>query len=205
MSKSVITNYWLVLLFNVVFWSNYFVSSSPRSNHRQISSIFCLRDFLNVNLRLVPRKNQILASFWELYYSILRKTRLSQRVSMILLVDLYLDSYFSYYRVNSDFSVNRMYILFVTLQSISSGNDMVCSLSVGNVLLFEIRVLSCVMMEVVSSICLIASNSFWCTFDKFSTWFCFSGLISRVHFVLNLLFTIVVVATCSMRRLQIVF
>ena len=65
--------------------------------------------------------------------------------------------------------------------------------------------LSCLMMTAVSSICLIASNIFWCTFDEIMTWFCFSGRISRVHFVVYLLFSIVAVVAYSMRRLQIMF
>ena len=48
------------------------------------------------------------ASFWELYFSILRKARISRRVSRILLVGLYLDPYFILERLNADSSVNDM-------------------------------------------------------------------------------------------------
>ena len=41
----------------------------------------------------------------------------------------------------------------------------------------------------------IALNMFWCTFDEFMTWFCFSGRISRVHFVVYLLLSIIAVIT----------
>ena len=60
----------------------------------------------------------MLASFWELYFSILRKARFARSVSMIPLVDLYLDPYFSCDKVNVDSSVNEMYILIVTLHSL---------------------------------------------------------------------------------------
>ena len=62
----------------------------------------------------------------------------------------------------------------------------------GNLSLFIMWMLSCVMMAAVSSICLISSNMCWCTFDELMTWFCFSGRISRVNFVVYLLFSIVV-------------
>ena len=124
-------------------------------------------------------------------------------VPIISFVELYFEPYFSCDRVNSDYNVNEMFILLVTLQSIWSGNNALFSLSMGNILLFDIQVLSCVIMAAVSSICLINSNICWCTLDEFVTWFCFSGRISSVHFVVNLLFTIVAIVTCSMRRLQI--
>ena len=78
-------------------------------------------------------------------------------------------------------------------------------LSLGNVFLFAIRMLSYAMMVAVLSICLIASNMFWYTFDEFMTWFCFSGRISRVHFVVYILFSIILIVACSMLRLQMVF
>ena len=77
------------------------------------------------------------------------------------LVELYLDPYFIWDRLNADSSANYMYIIFATLHSLWSGNDVLCSLSVERVLMFIIRVLSCVMMAVASSIYLIASNMFW--------------------------------------------
>ena len=77
---------------------------------------------------------------------------------------------------------------------------MLCSLSVGKVLLLVIRVLPCVMIVVVSSICLMASKMLQCTLDELITEFCFSGRISRVHFVVNLLFTTVAVVACSIRQ-----
>ena len=54
------------------------------------------------------------ASFWELYFSILRKVRFARRVSMIPLVELYLDPYFSCDKDNVDSCANEMYILFIT-------------------------------------------------------------------------------------------
>ena len=75
MSMVGITNDWLVFLFKVVFFIKCFVSSSSRSNHRQSSSIFCLRAFRNVSLGLISNKNSILAFFPELYFSILREGR----------------------------------------------------------------------------------------------------------------------------------
>ena len=60
-------------------------------------------------------KNPMLASFWELYVSILSKARFVRSFSMIPLVELYLDPCFSCYKVNVDSSVNEIYILFVTL------------------------------------------------------------------------------------------
>ena len=117
----------------------------------------------------------------------MRKARFAQRVSMIPLVKLYLDPYFSCDRVNVDSSVNEMYILFVTLHSLWSRNEVLCSLSLENLSLFIMWMLSCVMMAAVSSICLISSNMCWCTFDELMTWFCFSGRISRVNFVVYFL------------------
>ena len=82
---------------------------------------------------------------------------------------------------------------------------MLCSLSLGKMLLFMTWLLSCLMMVEISSICLIASNMFWCTLDELITSFLFCGWISRVHLVLNLLFTTVAVAACSIWQLHIVF
>ena len=62
-SKVGLNNTWLVLSFKVVSLINFFVSSSSRSNHRQISSIFFLRAFRNVSLGLIPKKNPMLVSF----------------------------------------------------------------------------------------------------------------------------------------------
>ena len=71
---------------------------------------------------------------------------------MIPLVELYLDPYFSCDRVNVDSSVSEIYILFVTLHSLWSRKEVVYFLSLGDVLLFVFRMLSCVMIAVVSSI-----------------------------------------------------
>ena len=57
------------------------------------------------------------------------------------------------------------------------------SSSARNVLLFVIRILLCVIMVAVSSICLIASKILWCTVDGLIAKFYFSERISRVHFV----------------------
>ena len=65
-SKVGLNNTWLVLSFKVVSLINFFVSSSSRSNHRQISSICFLIAFCNVSLGLIPKKNPMLASFSEL-------------------------------------------------------------------------------------------------------------------------------------------
>ena len=46
------------------------MSSSSRSNQRQISSILCLSDFLKVGFGLISRKNPMLASCLELCFSI---------------------------------------------------------------------------------------------------------------------------------------
>ena len=94
-----------------------------------------------------------------------------------------------------------MYILVVIFQSRSSKKEKVCTLSVGKVLLFVIRMLSCVMIIAVPSICLMASKILRCTLDTLITEFCFPGRISRVNFVIDILFTTVAVVVCSMRRL----
>ena len=52
---------------------------------------------------------------------------------------------------------------------------------------------------------LVASNIFWWTLDEFMTEFGFSGWISRVHFVVNLLLITVAVVACSIRWLHTVF
>ena len=54
--------------------------------------------------------------------------------------------------MNADYSVNDMYICFGTLHSLWSGNNMLCSLLVGKMMLLVMRVLSCVMVTTVSSI-----------------------------------------------------
>ena len=54
-SKVVVINSWLVLLFNVISLSRCFVSSSSRSSHMQISAILCLSAFLSVSLLLIHR------------------------------------------------------------------------------------------------------------------------------------------------------
>ena len=82
---------------------------------------------------------------------------------------------------------------------------MLCNLYVGNVLVFVMRMLSWVMIAVVLSICLIASKIFRCILDVLIIEFYFSGRISRVHFVVNLLFTTIALVACSMRRLKLTF
>ena len=76
-----------------------------------------------------------------------------------------------------------------------------CSLLVGNVLLFVMRVLSCVMIVASSSIFVIASNICWWILVELITEFGFSGRISRVHFVVNRLLATVTTVAYSMRRL----
>ena len=63
---------------------------------------------------------------------------------------------------------------------------MLCSLLVGNVLLFIMRMLSYVMIVTESSIFLMASKMLGCTLDTYMVEYWFSGLISKVHFVVNL-------------------
>ena len=78
---------------------------------------------------------------------------------------------------------------------------MLCLLLVGNVLLLVILLFSWVMIAVDSSIYFIASKIFWWILDEFMIEFGFSGRMSRVHFVVNILLMTVVVVACSMRRL----
>ena len=166
----------LSFLLMVVSMMSFFVSSLSRSNQRQISSILCLSDYLKVSFGLIPRKNPMLASCWELYFSIFRYARFSRRVSIIPLVELYLEPYFSWEILNSDSRVNEIYIRFVILHSLWSGNSVWCSSSVGNVLLFVIRVLLSAMMAVVSSIFLIASKILWCILGELiASFFYFQG------------------------------
>ena len=101
--------------------------------------------------------------------------------------------------------MNDMYNIFVIFHSRWSGKVVLCSLPIGKTLLFVMRMLSCVVIGIVSSICLISSKLCWCTLDKSITEFCFSGRISRVHFVVNMLFSTVAVIACSMLRLQFFF
>ena len=79
---------------------------------------------------------------------------------MIPFVELYIDPYLIWDKLNSDSRVNDMYILFVIFHSGWSGKAISCSLSVVKVLLFAMRMFSCVMIGVVSSICLVASKIF---------------------------------------------
>ena len=62
-SKAGMTSSCVVLLSEVVSLINFCVSSSSRSNQRQISSILCFSTFLRVNFGLIPKKKPILASF----------------------------------------------------------------------------------------------------------------------------------------------
>ena len=115
----------------------------------------------------------------------MRYTRFSRRIYIIPLVDLYLDPCFSWDIVSSNSKVNEIYILFVILHSLWSGNNLLCSLSVGNVLLFVIRVLLSVMITTVSSIFLIVSKILLCTLDELIGWFFFSERMSRANLVVN--------------------
>ena len=81
--------------------------------------------------------------------------------------------------------MNEIYILFVILHSLWSGNNLLCSLSVGNVLLFVIRFLLSVMITTVLSIFLIVSKILLCTLDKLIGWFFFSERMSRANLVVN--------------------
>ena len=198
-SNTGITSSWVVLLSENVSLIKCFVSSSSRSNQRHISSILCLSAFVKVSFGLIPKTKPILASFCGLYFSILRYARFSRRVLIVPLVELYLDPCFSWDSVSSDSKVNEMYILFVILHSLWSGNNVWCSSSVGNVLLFVIWVLLSVIMTAVSSICLIASKIRLCTLDELIGWFFFSGRMSRVHLVVKRLLSIVAVVACSIR------
>ena len=76
-----------------------------------------------------------------------------------------------------------------------------CSLSIGDILLFVIQVLSCVMIAADLSISLMASNICWWILVELMTEFSFSGRISRVHFVVNRLLMTVAMVVCSIRRL----
>ena len=98
-----------------------------------------------------------------------------------------------------------MYILFVIFHNRWSGNKVLYSLSVRIMLLFVMRISPWVMIATVWFICLIASKMLRWTFGELITESCFSGRISRVQFVVNRLFTTIVVVSCSMQRLQIVF
>ena len=80
-----------------------------------------------------------------------------------------------------------------------------CSLSIGDILLFVIQVLSCVMIAADLSISLMASNICWWILVELMTEFCFSRRISRVNFVVKRLLMTVAMMACSIRRLQIVF
>ena len=200
-SNAGITSSYVVLLSEEGSLINCFVSLSSRSKQRQISSILWLSAFLKVSFGLISKKKPKLASFCELYLSILVYAWFSRRVSMLPIAELYFDPRFSWDNVSSDSRVNEMYILFVILHILWSGNNVWCSSSVGNMLLFVMRVLLRVMMTAVSSIFLIASKIFWWTLAALIESFFFSGRISRVHLVVNRLFSIVAVVACSMRRL----
>ena len=75
----------------------------------------------------------------------------------------------------------------------------------GFFLLFVMQILSWVVIFSVSSICLIVSKIMQWTFGELTTESCFSGQISRVHFVVKRLFTTVTVVVRSMQRLQMAF
>ena len=84
----------------------------------------------------------MLASFWELHFSIFRNARFARSVSMIPPDEEYLDPYFICERVNSDSSVKDIYTRLVILQILWSGKMILCSLSVGKVLLLVILLFS---------------------------------------------------------------
>ena len=92
--------------------------------------------------------------------------------------------------------MNDGYILFVILHSHWLGNTMLWSLSVGNVLMFVMRVSFCVMITTETSIFWMASKILRYTLDEFMTEFHFSGQISMVHFVVNLLLSTFAVLAC---------
>ena len=118
---------------------------------------------------------------------------------------LYLDSYLIWDRLSSNSRVNDGYILFVILHSHWLGNAMLWYLSVGNVLMFVMRVSFCVAITTETSIFWMASKILRYTLDEFMTEFHFSGQISMVHFVVNLLLSTFVVLVCLIWRLQTEF
>jgi len=72
-----------------------------------------LRSYAGVDVRrvsfgLTPRKNPMLASFWELYFSIFRNAKFARSVSIIPPDEVYLDPYLICERFNSDSSVKDM-------------------------------------------------------------------------------------------------
>ena len=93
-----------------------------------------------------------------------------------------------------------MYTRLVMSQILLSGKVILCLLSVGKVLLLVVLLFSWVMIVADSSIFFIASKSFWWILGEFMIEFGFSGRMSRVHFVVNLLLMTVAVVACSMRR-----
>ena len=142
MSNAGITSSCVVIDSFVVSRINVFVSSSSKSSQGQISSIFCLSALRRVSFGLTPRKNPMLASFWELNFSIFRNDKFARSVSMIPSDEEYLDPYFICDRVNSDSSVKDIYTRLVILQILWFGKVMLCSLSVGKVLLLVILLFS---------------------------------------------------------------
>ena len=82
---------------------------------------------------------------------------------------------------------------------------MLYSLSVRVLLLFVMRILSCLIIAAVSTICFIASQMLQWTFGELMTESCFPGRISKVYYVVNRLFTTVAVVVCAMRPLLMVF
>ena len=203
-SKAGITNSWIVLLLVVVSLIKLLVSSSSWSSQRQTLSFFCFKAFCSISLDWLLKKSD--AYFLgEVVFSILKKVIFSQTVSMSPIVELYLDPYLIWNKLNCDFRVNDMYIHSLFCIVVGHGRRCYVLCWFGKVLLFVMRILSCVMIDVVSFIYLMASKIFWCTLVKLITEFYFSGRISRVYFVANLLLNTVVVVAYSMRRLKIVF
>ena len=78
----------------------------------------------------------MLASFWELYFSIFKNARFARSFSTMPPEVLNFDPYFICERLNSDSRMNEIYILLVMLHNIWSEKAMLCSLLVGYVLLF---------------------------------------------------------------------
>ena len=71
------------------------VSSSSRSNHVQMLSIFFFRTFRRVSFGLIPRKNPILASVNDWNFCSLMNAKLSRNVSKMPVVPSYLEPYFN--------------------------------------------------------------------------------------------------------------
>ena len=98
--------------------------------------IICFSALHSVSFGLITKTKPILASFWELSFYIFRNARFLRSVSMMPPGVLYVDPYFICDRLNSDSRVNNIYTRLVMLHNRWSGKMVLCSLSVGNMLLF---------------------------------------------------------------------